>query len=156
MKQRYDTLDIHIIHRPGELNVKGRVVKQERFTVDFLVNGQSLYELLSAHSLDLVGRFSQGNRAWNEESANIFLTKQSADIENSRIMLYVCPECGDIGCGAITVTIIKSDNSYAWTEFGYENNYDPQMMDLDSYRTIGPFRFQFDEYCEVIEKAKAA
>jgi hypothetical protein len=30
------------------------------------------------------------------------------------------------------------------------------MMDLDSYRAIGPFRFQFDEYCEVMEKAKAA
>ena len=156
MKQRYDTLDIRIIHRPGELNVKGRVVKHERFTVDFLVNGQSLYELLSAHSFDLVGRFWQGDRAWNEESANIFLTKQSADLENGRTMLYVCPECGDIGCGAITVTIIKSDNSYTWTEFGYENNYDSQMMDLDSYRAIGPFRFQFDEYCEVIEKAKAA
>jgi hypothetical protein len=156
MKQRYDTLDIRIIHRPGELNVNGRVVKTERFTVDFLVNGQSLYELLSAHSLDLVGRFWQGAQSWSGESANIFLTKQSADLENGRIMLYVCPECGDIGCGAITMTIIKSDNSYTWAGFGYENNYDPQMPDLDSYRAIGPFRFQFDEYCEVIEKAKAA
>src|SRR5262245_20626369 len=156
MIKQYDTLDIHIIHRPGELNAKGIVKCSERFTVDFLVNGQSLYELLSAHRLDLVGRFSQGDRAWNEESANIFLTKRSADLENDRIMRYVCPECGDIGYGAITVTIIKSDNSYTWTEFGYENNYDSQMMDLDSYRAIGPFRLQFDEYCEVIEKAKAA
>jgi hypothetical protein len=155
MKRRYDTLDIRLIHRPGELNAGGSM-KHERFTVDFLVNGQSLYELLSAHRLDLVGRFWQGDQAWNEESANIFLTKQSADLENGRIMLYVCPECGDIGCGAITVTIIKSDNSYIWTEFGYENNYDPQMMDLDSYRDVGPFRFQFDEYCEVLEKAKDA
>jgi hypothetical protein len=103
---------------------------------DFLVNGQSLYELLSAHSFDLVGRFWQGDRAWNEESANIFLTKQSADLENGHTMLYVCPECGDIGCGAITVTIIKSDNSYSWTEFGYENNYAPQMMDSDSYAML--------------------
>jgi hypothetical protein len=147
LKQRYDTLDIRIIHRPAELNADGGG-KHERFTVDFLVNGQSLYELLSVHRLDLVGRFSQDAQAWNEESANIFLTKQSADLENGRIMLYVCPECGDIGCGAI--------NSYTWTEFGYENNYDPQMIDLDSYRAIGPFRFQFDEYCEVIAKAKAA
>jgi len=80
MKQRYDTLDIRIIHRPGELNAKGIVKRSERFTIDFLVNGQSLYELLSAHRLDLVGRFSQGDQAWNEESANILLTKQSADL----------------------------------------------------------------------------
>jgi len=57
MKQRYDTLDIRIIHRPGELNAKGIVKRSERFTVDFLVNGQSLYELLceiSANCLDML------------------------------------------------------------------------------------------------------
>jgi hypothetical protein len=155
MEQRYDKLDIRIIHRPAELMADGGG-KHERFTVDFLVNGQSLYELLSVHRLDLVGRFLQGAQVWNEESANIFLIEQSADLDNGRIMLYVCPECGDIGCGAITVTITKSDDSYTWTEFGYENNYDPQMMDLDSYRAVGPFRFKGDEYCEAIEKAKAA
>jgi hypothetical protein len=61
--------------------------------------------------------------------------------------IYGCPECGDIGCGAITVTIIKSDNSYTWTEFGYENNHAPQMMDLDSYRAVGPFRTPVNKHC---------
>jgi hypothetical protein len=155
MKQRYNTLDIRIIHRPSELNADGSG-KHGCFTVDFLVDGQSLYELLLVDKLDLVGRFSKGAQTWNEESADIFLAKQPADLENGRTMLYVCPECGDIGCGAITLTIIESDDVYSWTEFGYENNYDPQMMDLDSYRTVGPFQFQFEEYCKVIEKAKAA
>jgi hypothetical protein len=154
MKQRHDKLDIHIIHRPAEFKADSGG-KHERFTVDFLVNGMSLYDLLSVHKLDLVGRFSQGAQVWNEESANIFLTKQSADLESGRIMLYVCPECGDIGCGAITVTITKFEDSYTWTDFRYENDYDPQMMDLDSYRAIGPFRFRVDEYCEAIERAKA-
>jgi hypothetical protein len=155
MKQRYDRLDVCIIHRPAEFDADGDG-KHERFTVDFLVNGKSLYELLSVHKLDLVGRFSQSAQAWNEESADIFLTRKSADLENGRVMLYVCPECGDIGCGAITVNISKSDEGYAWAEFGYENNYDPQMKDLDSYRAIGPFQFEADEYWEAIEKAKNA
>jgi hypothetical protein len=153
--QRYDKLDVGIIHRPAELDADGNG-KHERFTVDFLINGQSLYDLLSAHRRDLAGRFSQGAQVWNEESAHIFLTMKPADLKNGRIMLYVCPECGDIGCGAITVRVTKSDESYIWTEFGYENDYDSEMTDLDSYRLIGPFQFKVDEYCEAIEKAKSA
>ena len=154
MNQLYDKLDVRILHRPPELNADGDG-KHERFTVDFLVNEQSLYELLSAHRLDLVGRFSRGARVWNEESADIFLTKQPADLENGRIMLYVCPECGDIGCGAITMNLTKSEDRYTWREFGYENGYDPEMMNLDRYRAVGPFRFRVDEYREAIERAEA-
>jgi hypothetical protein len=33
-------------------------------------------------------------------------------------MLYVCPECGDIQCGAMTVEITKTGNTYTWQNFG--------------------------------------
>ncbi len=153
MSKAYDNLDLRIIHREGTLDKNG-VGAHERFTIDFIINGKSLYELLDVARLDLVGRFSQETEKWNRESADVFLTTQQPDLENGRTMLFVCPECGDIGCGAITVKITKEDTEYTWSEFGYENNYDPAMTDFDSYRRVGPFRFAIENYRQAIEKAK--
>ena len=155
MNKAYDNLDVRVIHRKGNLDKNGAGT-HERFTIDFLINGKSLYERLDAARLDLVGRFSPETQEWNHESAEVFLTTQQTDLDNGRIMLYVCPECGDIGCGAITVKVEKTDTGYTWSEFGYENNYDPAMTDFASYRHVGPYKFAIENYRQTIEKAKKA
>ena len=38
-------------------------------------------------------------------------------------MIYVCPECGDIDCGAITAVIKDYGDRIIWSDFGYETNY---------------------------------
>jgi hypothetical protein len=35
-------------------------------------------------------------------------------------MLYVCPECGDIDCGAVTANIQDLGDRIVWKDFGYE------------------------------------
>ncbi len=147
--EKTDKLDLRVIHRAGD-----STVKHERHTIDFIVNGQSLYELLGASKFDMVGRFSQEeNLALNRESAEVFKLKQAPDLENGRCMLYVCSECGDIGCGAITIKISESSGIIEWSEFGYENDYDPQMTDMASFKQVGPFRFEKIHYEKVILKA---
>jgi hypothetical protein len=153
MNEKHDNLDWRIIHRKAEIDAHGDG-KHERFTIDFLVNGQSLNEMLGVARLDLVGRFSPETQKWNQESAEVFLNTKEPDLDNGRIILYVCPECGDIGCGAITLKIVKSETEYTWSEFGYENDYDPEMTDLDSYRHIGPFKFSIENYHQIVEKAR--
>ena len=65
-------------------------------------------------------------------------------------MIYVCPECGDIGCGAITAQVEESDGFMIWRDFGYENNYDPSTPDLKKYTEVGPFWFEAAQYRQTL------
>ncbi len=38
--------------------------------------------------------------------------------------LYICPECADLGCGAITVAVERGTGTVTWRNWGYQNNYD--------------------------------
>lgn len=71
-------------------------------------------------------------------------------------MLFVCPECADLGCGAITMSITKEGDSFVWSEFAYENNYDEAMTDFASYASIGPFRFEARQYLSTLSAAAQA
>lgn len=66
-------------------------------------------------------------------------------------MIYVCPECGDIGCGAITLTITKHENYFIWQDFCYENDYDQELTDFDSFAKTGPFYFKETSYRALID-----
>jgi hypothetical protein len=46
------------------------------------------------------------------------------DMPSGRVSLYVCPECGDLGCGARGVFIQGTTDSVVWRDPAYENNYD--------------------------------
>ncbi len=46
------------------------------------------------------------------------------DMPSGRVSLYVCPECGDLGCGASGVFVERTSDSVVWRDFAYENNYD--------------------------------
>jgi hypothetical protein len=150
MKNR-DELKTQIIHRPG--GNTGGTTRHERFSVDFLVNRASLYKLLGADKLDMIGRFSKETPDWNSKSVEVFIQKLPPDLGNGRVMLYVCSECGDIGCGAITMQISKNNDEYIWSLFAYENDYDLEMTDYVSYKSVGPFRFSTEQYEQVIHNA---
>ena len=50
-----ETLDIALLHRPGEKDRHG--FRSERWSIDFLVGGRSLFGLLDGQSKDLSGAF---------------------------------------------------------------------------------------------------
>jgi hypothetical protein len=117
--------------------------------LDFIVDGQSLFEIISS---ELIGRLGWGRSETDKESVNILLLKKQPDLPNGRCLLYVCPECGDIGCGAITIKIEKTAEHFVWKEFGYENNYDDRMPLLEEYKHIGPFFFEKHQYWKVLNE----
>jgi hypothetical protein len=73
------------------------------------------------------------------------LLKSEADLPDDRRSLFVCAECGDLGCGAITLSVKQVDDSVVWCDFGYENNYEAGVW-RDDYKDVGPFEFDFHQY----------
>jgi hypothetical protein len=115
--------------------------KQQRAFWDFCIDGISLYNKL-ANVRDLVSIIwiDPPNPVENRKGIKRLLMLESADFPNNRTALYVCPECGDLGCGAISIGIIFSENQVTWKAFGYENNYE-NIVESDRYTSIGPFVF---------------
>ena len=145
----FSSLETRILHRKGALNIT------ERYSTDFVVDGNSLLKTLqprkSHNTWDFMGRFLCGQLKWNHEISKIFLVEEKPDLDNGRVMIYVCPECGDIGCGAITLTIAKHEDYFIWKDFCYENDYDQKMTDFDSFALIGPFYFKEIFYRALID-----
>ena len=129
MTMHFDSLDISLHHRKG--CKPGRSGSPERFTVDFVVNGESLYSLLDVGRFGHASRFAADFRGRNQEAVDVFLMKKPPDIEG-RAILYECSLCADSGCGVFLVMISRSDHGYVWSEFGYDQGWgDDQIPQLD-------------------------
>jgi hypothetical protein len=166
-----DKLDIAILHRPGEIGPSG-TIKHERYSVDFLVNGMSLFKATKAGERDLSGCFwiaglDPSIKAHNETMAEQLtfarapaIREMDGPIERHRVTLFVCSECADLGCGAITAEIARDGDLIVWSRFAYQNNWQDadgtNWDDFDSYRSIGPFHFAWDSYRTVIHRAAAS
>ena len=150
-----DTISIGNLFRKG--TSENGMTRKERHSVDFVVNGISLFVGLGAGKHDMCGRFSRETPEWNHDSARTFCLEGAADVglEHGRVMLFVCSECGDLACGAITCRIRKDGESYIWESFAYENGYDAGMTDFASYSHMGPFRFSKEQYRKVILGAES-
>ena len=80
-----------------------------------------------------------------EDDIDSLLGERRSDLDDGRVPLYVCPECGDLGCGAITAVVERSSETVGWRELGYQTNYEP--FDDDQRLTdVGPFEFDRSEY----------
>jgi hypothetical protein len=64
----------------------------------FIVDGQSLYERHQADFISCLGWFVP---AEDLHAAARLLRDEQPDV-GDRVSSYVCPECGDLYCGAIT------------------------------------------------------
>lgn len=119
--------------------------KSERHFFDFVLNGESLWERIgrprdTVSILCVEYVFEETVRAINR-----LLLMEKADLPNDRRSLFICSECGDIVCGAITLVVSKAGDSIVWEKFGYENTYEDEVL-YDDYVGVGPFRFNATEY----------
>lgn len=136
-------------YRSGETTAS-HSSKTERRYIDFIISGKSLGDLLEVTKKDLTGTFGwTENSLLENEQINEYIGLVKAELQTGRTSLYVCPECGDIGCGAITVKIEMTDDTVTWKDFGYENDVD--AVSLDEYNSIGPFTFNKKEYIKTFE-----
>lgn len=130
------------------------ITKGKRNYFDFIVSGKSLGEILGAEKLDLIGNFGwTDDLEYENRQISEFLKEKNPTLETNRNMFYVCSECGDISCGALTGKISETENEIIWSEFAYENN--DGQYDLTEYQNIGPFIFDKESYRTKINELKS-
>ena len=121
----------------------------ERRFLDFFIDNVPLRETLETTNITALGWLGQPS---HEQAVGRLLRKESADLPGDRRSLYVCPECAELGCGAVSVVIERSEGKIVWRDFGYQNNYMPDV-DLENYQDVGPFEFDLSDYYQVISSA---
>jgi hypothetical protein len=127
--------------------------KTGRSYLDFVINGISLAERVTSAGFDLIGVFS---KSWipeaNEAALKRLLLEESPDFPNGRCSVFVCGECGDLGCGAVSVHISALDDTVIWKDFGFQNNYASEIC-FEKLRDLGPFHFDVESYRTKLSKA---
>jgi hypothetical protein len=143
-KQVISTLDVVWTTRSGGLG------RTERSYLDFVVDG---VPLSSRFDVDLISPFGWLDVEEQEASIARLLTDRPPDLPNGRSALYVCPECGDLGCGAVTLSVERGPGVFIWKNFGFENNYE-DVVHTRGYEDIGPFTFDDAQYRQVFERVR--
>ncbi|HEY6377042.1 MAG TPA: hypothetical protein VIX90_16095 [Edaphobacter sp.] len=131
-------------------HVSGPGVRSGRSFLDFVIDGLSLYDEIGWRS-DLISTLWVSPPVPEEQQKAVrrLLGLEQGDLPGDRVSLYVCPECGDVGCGAITLKVEFAADEVIWSDFGYENNYE-ESIDRVSYGSMGPFRFSRQAYEELM------
>lgn len=139
-------LGLNILHRERSNNA------HESYSSDFTINVKSLLAYLvsngGGHS-DFLGCFARNWDNLNKHSLKQLLLQAPPETESGRSLIYVCPECADIGCGAYGCKITKIGEEYIGSDFAYENGYEePELI-----HGIGPFKFSVTEYEALVNRA---
>jgi hypothetical protein len=147
-----DQLELATLHRTGATNP----LRRERYTFDFVVNGVSLFEATQASIYDMCGCLSDPRLEpelagrINDKSVNLLTSEVRLGVGH-RTVLFGCPECGDLACGAITVFVSRNELLMQWSDFAYENGYEAKTAIAD----IGPFAFDWAAYVAAFPRTSA-
>jgi hypothetical protein len=147
----YSQLELRTLIRAGVENPNS-TSKSGRHFLDFVVDGQSLWETLGKRH-DMVSVLCvEYAKDETVKAASRLLLNEKADLPNGRRSFFVCSECGDLGCGAITAVVERQGETFTWKAFGYENTYEDEVA-LDAYDTVGPFTFDAAKYESTLRQA---
>lgn len=124
--------------------------RPESHYLDFLIGGHRL-----AHSLPIGPDMTTLlNRAWLpsvEGSVMELLGRRpTAGLDIGRIFLFVCGECGDLGCGAVTAAIEVGAERTTWSQFAWESGFEPAEPIDDAPASI---TFRTADYEDVFASA---
>jgi hypothetical protein len=131
---------------------KGSHNKKEGEYLDFVVSSRSLKSVLGLENADYVTLIGYGtNKEFAKQILNIFRLKEKSYLSTGRVMIYACPECSDIDCGAITAVILDLGSKIAWKDFWYETGYGGVT---ERYSNIEPIEFDRQSYFEAFARLK--
>jgi hypothetical protein len=102
---------------------------------DFVVDGCSVLSSIGWIGADLITPLGWGVPEHQKHVVAELLRKAPASLPSGRTPIYICPECGDIGCGAIAVRIGRAGDQIMWSDFASENGYEaPREIAADTMR----------------------
>ena len=140
----------HFNANPGNTKNQIRSNRTPRDYFDFFVSGKSLKTILNIEKADYITLFGWvPNQEYDRHILNVFTLKEQSQIKSGRVMIYVCPECGDIDCGAITAIIKDTGDNIIWSDFCHETDYEGIM---ETYDQIEPIEFDRESYFAAFSK----
>ncbi|WAL99134.1 oxidoreductase [Streptomyces sp. Je 1-369] len=146
MSAEYATFGLAPAIRAGGVLANGDYQVHRDF-VDFIVNGRPLLFQLS--DLDAVSPLASDiPPAIFTTHVRRLLLEAQAPLEEGRYVIYGCPECEGLDCGAVTAVIEKcadGSDDFVWRDFAWQTS-ERADLELNGYHGIGPFRFRGDEY----------
>ncbi|MFI9315098.1 oxidoreductase [Streptomyces althioticus] len=143
MSAEYATFGLAPATRPGGL-LAGGDFQVHRDFVDFVVDGRPLLYRLS--DLDAVSPLaSDVPPSLFTAQVRGLLLETGAPLPDGRYVVYGCPECEDLACGAVTAVIERDGDDVVWRDFAWQTG-DRADLERDGYHGMGPFRFRGDEY----------
>lgn len=122
--------------------------RTERRYLDFVIDGVPLSSLVVADFITPFGWLDEGE---HKAGVDRLLRKSPPDMADGRTSLYICPECGDLGCGAVTLSIQREADAIIWKDFGVQNNYEDTVHN-EGLENIGPFAFDPRQYHELFKR----
>ncbi len=91
--------------------------------LDFNISGQSLRDYLESKNKSRVTPFGFFSNAEEQKrTLRIFKFQDKTQLKDNRVELYVCEDCGDIGCGSITTEIKDFGDKIIWRKFALQSN----------------------------------
>lgn len=152
MSAEYATFGLAPAMRAGDVLANGDYQVHRDF-VDFLVDGRPLLFRLS--DLDAVSPLASDiPPAIFTEQVRGLLLEARAPLPGGRHVIYGCPECADLACGAVTAVIDRDGEDYVWRDFAWQTD-EHADLELNGYHGIGPFRFRGAEYRQALLAAEA-
>ncbi|GAB2817548.1 oxidoreductase [Streptomyces daliensis] len=139
----------------------GGAYQAHRDFLDFVVDGRPLLSRLD--DVDAVSPLAAdlGPTVFTAHVRSLLLESE-APLDGGRHVLYGCPECEDLGCGAVTAVIEREgdgedggeDAAVVWRDFAWQTDVKVDL-ERDGYPGIGPFRFRAREYRAELERLLA-
>ena len=100
--------------------------------LDFIISGQSLRDYLGIKNKSSVTPFGFfPSKEEQKRALKEFRFQQKTQLSGNRVEIYVCENCGDIGCGAITAKIIDRGDRIVWTEFANQSDQEEISEPID-------------------------
>ncbi|MFJ6645646.1 oxidoreductase [Streptomyces sp. NPDC091290] len=139
MSAAYATFGLAPAMRAGGVLANGDYQVHRDF-VDFIVDGRPLLFQLS--DLDAVSPLaSDVPPAIFTAQVRSLLLEADAPLPGGRYVVYGCPDCADLACGAVTAAIARDGDDYIWQDFAWQTD-EHADLELNGYHGIGPFRFE--------------
>lgn len=125
--------------------------RTERHYLDFVVDGVSLCSRFNADFIPPLGWFTVEAQLTMIERLR---RKQPPELAHNRTVLCICPECGDLGCGAISLTVEGGAGVIEWKDFGIQNNYE-DVIHRQGFEEVGPFTFDGAQYHSLFARVRS-
>jgi hypothetical protein len=127
-----------------DLMERARAVAPRVRFLDVVIDGRPLMDIEEIAELDTVSRFDFADLDAARKCVSD-LTPDDFVADSRAVLLYVCPLCGDVGCGAVQVRVSRSADDFDWGGFFYVNGIDdPKPL------AIGPFKFEAEAYLKTM------